>query len=110
RAFHTAIANIIGNSALNRFTGLIYDERSLSPFFEKLASYFEGPHTWNLAVQEHRLIRDAIAANDPEGAREAMRQHLTLSQKRFSESFGEETLGEEQPPPQPATGKTEIWL
>ena len=40
-------------------------------------------------------IRDAIAANDPEGAREAMRQHLTLSQKRFSESFGEETIGEE---------------
>jgi DNA-binding FadR family transcriptional regulator len=95
RAFHTAIADIIGNSALNRFTGLIYDERSLSPFFEKLASYFEGPHTWNLAVQEHRAIRDAIAANDPEGAREAMRQHLTLSQKRFSESFGEETIGEE---------------
>jgi len=24
-----------------------------------------------------------------------MRQHLTLSQKRFSESFGEETIGEE---------------
>lgn len=95
RAFHTAIADIIGNSALNRFTGLIYDERSLSPFFEKLASYFEGPHTWNLAVQEHRAIRDAIAANDPEGAREAMRQHLMLSQKRFSESFGEETIGEE---------------
>lgn len=47
------------------------------------------------AVQEHRVIRDAIAANDPEGAREAMRQHLTLSQKRFSESFGEETIGEE---------------
>jgi DNA-binding FadR family transcriptional regulator len=95
RAFHTAIADIIGNAALNRFTGLIYDERSLSPFFEKLASYFEGPHTWSLAVQEHRAIRDAIAANDPEGAREAMRQHLTLSQKRFSESFGEETSGEE---------------
>ncbi len=34
RAFHTAIADIIGNSALNRFTGLIYDERSLSPYFE----------------------------------------------------------------------------
>ncbi len=95
RAFHTAIADIIGNSALNRFTGLIYDERSLSPYFQKLASYFEGPHSWNLAVDEHRVVRDSIAANNPEGAREAMRQHLTLSQKRFSESFGEETIGEE---------------
>ncbi len=41
------------------------------------------------------MIRDAIAANDPARAREAMRQHLTLSQKRFSESFGEEAIGED---------------
>lgn len=89
RAFHTAIADIIGNSALNRFTGLIYDRR-LSPYFEKLASYFEGPHTWQMALEEHQAIRDAIAAGDPEAARQAMREHLTRSQKRFSESFGEE--------------------
>jgi DNA-binding FadR family transcriptional regulator len=94
RGFHTAIADIIGNSALNRFTGLIYDERS-SPFFEKLASYFEGPHTWRAALEEHRVIRDALAAGDPAAAREAMRMHLTQSQKRFSESFGEEPTREE---------------
>jgi DNA-binding FadR family transcriptional regulator len=94
RGFHTAIADIIGNSALNRFTGLIYDERS-SPFFEKLASYFEGPHTWRAALEEHRIIRDALAAEDPAAAREAMRMHLTQSQKRFSESFGEEPTREE---------------
>ncbi|MBD8652196.1 FadR family transcriptional regulator [Rhizobium sp. CFBP 13726] len=89
RAFHTAIADMIGNSALNRFTGLIYDKR-LSPYFTKLASYFEGPHTWKAALEEHKIIRDALAAGNPADAREAMRQHLTLSQKRFSESFGEE--------------------
>jgi DNA-binding FadR family transcriptional regulator len=94
RAFHTAIADIIGNSALNVFTGLIYDKRS-SPFFEKLASYFEGPHTWRAALDEHRVIRDALAAGDPAAAREAMRMHLTQSQKRFSESFGEEPTREE---------------
>ncbi|GGA99306.1 GntR family transcriptional regulator [Brucella endophytica] len=94
RAFHTAIADIIGNSALNVFTGLIYDKRS-SPFFEKLASYFEGPHTWRAALEEHMAIRNALAAGDPEAAREAMRMHLTLSQKRFSESFGEEPTREE---------------
>ena len=93
RAFHTAITDIIGNSALNRFTGLIYDSR-VSPYFEKLASYFEGPHTWRLALQEHEAIRDAIRARDPSGAREAMRQHLTQAQKRFSESFGEEPARE----------------
>jgi DNA-binding FadR family transcriptional regulator len=94
RAFHTAIADIIGNSALNVFTGLIYDKRS-SPFFEKLASYFEGPHTWRAALEEHKVIRDALAAGDPAASREAMRMHLTQSQKRFSESFGEEPTREE---------------
>ncbi len=94
RAFHTAIADIIGNSALNRFTGLIYDRR-MTPYFEKLASYFEGPHTWRLALEEHKAIRDAIVAGNPSAAREAMRQHLTLAQKRFSESFGEEPSRED---------------
>lgn len=89
REFHTAIADMLGNSALNHFTGLIYDWR-MSPYFKKLASYFEGPHTWKSALDEHRLIRDAIAAGDPIAAREAMRSHLTLAQKRFSESFGED--------------------
>ncbi len=94
RAFHTAIADIIGNSALNRFTGLIYDRR-LSPYFEKLASYFEGPHTWQMALEEHQAIRNAIAEGNPEAARQAMREHLTRSQKRFSESFGEEPTRED---------------
>lgn len=89
RDFHTAIADIIGNSALKHFTGLIYDSR-MSPYFTKLASYFEGPHTWKLALEEHHVIRDALATGDPAAAREAMRSHLTLAQKRFSESFGEE--------------------
>lgn len=94
RDFHTAIADIIGNSALKHFAGLIYDSR-MSPYFKKLASYFEGPHTWKLALEEHRIIRDAIAAGDPAAAREAMRRHLTLAQKRFSESFGGEPTRED---------------
>ncbi len=93
-AFHGAIIDIIGNAALKRFTGLVYDRRT-SPYFEKLASYFEGPHTWKLALEEHQVIRDAIAAADPAAAREAMRRHLTLAQKRFSESFEEEQARED---------------
>ncbi|WP_288431492.1 FadR/GntR family transcriptional regulator [uncultured Agrobacterium sp.] len=89
RAFHTAITDIIGNATLHRFTGHIFDRR-MTPYFERLASHFEGPHTWRLALEEHTAIRNAIAQNDPAAAREAMRRHLTLSQKRFSESFGEE--------------------
>lgn len=91
--FHAAIVDMIGNAALRHFAGLLSDKRT-SPYFEKLASYFEGPHTWKRAVEEHREIRNAIAAGDPAAAHEAMRRHLTLAQKRFSESFGEEPGGE----------------
>jgi DNA-binding FadR family transcriptional regulator len=95
RAFHTAIAGIVGNAALIRFTGEIYDLR-MTPYFEKLASYFEGPQSWTHAIEEHRAIRDAIAANDPLAAKQAMRAHLDKSQARFSESFGEELVGEDE--------------
>jgi DNA-binding FadR family transcriptional regulator len=95
RAFHTAIAGIVGNAALIRFTGEIYDQR-MTPYFEKLASHFEGPDSWTHAMEEHRAIRDAIAANDPAAAKQAMRTHLDRSQKRFSESFGEELFGEDE--------------
>jgi DNA-binding FadR family transcriptional regulator len=68
----------------------------MTPYFARLASHFEGPTTWRRALDEHRAIRDAIAAGDAGGAKAAMRAHLTMSQKRFSESFGEEFSGEEE--------------
>ncbi|MBW9052848.1 FadR/GntR family transcriptional regulator [Rhizobium mesosinicum] len=94
RAFHTGIAAIVGNATLVRVTGELFDMR-MTPYFEKLASHFEGPVSWRTALEEHRAIRDAIAAGNAAGARAAMRTHLTNSQKRFSESFGEEFSGEE---------------
>ena len=33
--------------------------------------------------REHLKILQAISAQDPEGAREAMRHHLSLSQERY---------------------------
>ncbi|MDC9812098.1 FadR/GntR family transcriptional regulator [Rhizobium binxianense] len=95
RAFHTGIAAIVGNATLIRVTGEMFDMR-MTPYFAQLASHFEGPGTWRSAVDEHRAIRDAIAAGDAAGAKAAMRAHLTMSQKRFSESFGEEFSGEEE--------------
>ncbi|MCF6369449.1 FadR/GntR family transcriptional regulator [Rhizobium halophilum] len=89
RDFHIAVADILDNGTLNRFVGSIHDLR-MTPYFEKLASYFENPETWRAAMEEHRAIRDAIAARDPQAARAAMRAHLDQSQIRLSESFGEE--------------------
>ena len=51
----------------------------LNPYFAKLAHYFENPQSWNAALAEHRAIRDAIAAHDPDAARETMREHLAFA-------------------------------
>lgn len=85
-AFHIAVAMGTGNGLLADMTADIYRLR-LSPFFSRLAAHFEGPGTWRLALTEHGAIRDAIAAGDAGAAREAMRHHLTESQRRFCGAF-----------------------
>jgi len=88
RAFHVAIAAILGNAVLARFVGDLFDQR-VNPYFQQLASYFENDASWREAFGEHRAIRDAIASGLGNEAREAMRRHLKQSQERFSQSFGD---------------------
>ncbi|AWM03134.1 FadR/GntR family transcriptional regulator [Bradyrhizobium amphicarpaeae] len=90
RAFHVAIAGSLGNAVLVRVVGELFDQR-LNPYFAQLAHYFESPGTWRTALDEHRAVREAIAAHDPQAAREAMRAHLARSQERFAQNFGAET-------------------
>lgn len=87
RAFHIAIAGSLGNAVLVRVVGDLFDQR-LNPYFAQLAHYFENPATWSAALDEHRAVRDAIAARDAEAARDAMRKHLVRSQERFAQNFG----------------------
>ena len=68
RAFHVAVAGCLDNAVLVRVVGELFDQR-LNPYFAKLAHYFENPQSWSAALAEHRAIRDAIAARDPEAAR-----------------------------------------
>ncbi len=89
RAFHVAVAGSLDNAVLVRVVGELFDQR-LNPYFAKLAHYFENPKSWSAALAEHRAIRDAIVARDPDGARNAMRDHLVRSQERFAQSFGTE--------------------
>ncbi|MCK1626245.1 FadR family transcriptional regulator [Bradyrhizobium sp. 160] len=89
RAFHIAIAGSLGNAVLVRVVGELFDQR-LNPYFAQLAHYFESPGTWRAALDEHRAVRDAIAAHDPQAARDAMRNHLARSQERFAQNFGAE--------------------
>jgi len=92
RAFHTALAQILGNDAITRVVGDLFDQR-INPYFAQLAGYFETAETWRRALEEHAAVRDAIAAGAPERARAAMRLHLSNSQKRFTESFGNDGNG-----------------
>jgi len=88
REFHTTVTAILDNAVLVRFVGELFDQR-VNPYFERLSRYFENPETWRLALEEHRAVRDAVVAGDPEAAKAAMRRHLRLSQQRFTLSFGE---------------------
>jgi DNA-binding FadR family transcriptional regulator len=90
REFHITVAGILGNAVLVRSIGELFDQR-MNPYFERLSRYFENKDSWRSAVQEHRAVRDAIAAHDPEGAKAAMQKHLQLSQTRFSQNFGEDS-------------------
>lgn len=87
RAFHIAIAEILGNDAVTAVIGDLFDQR-INPYFAQLASYFENAASWQATVGEHQAIRDKLATGDAGGARAAMQAHLESSQRRFSESFG----------------------
>jgi DNA-binding FadR family transcriptional regulator len=93
RTFHTTIAGIMENAALDRVVGELFDQR-MTPYFTKLASYFESAASWREAFEEHRALRDAIAAGDPARAKSAMQYHLQQSQLRFSRSFDGELESE----------------
>jgi DNA-binding FadR family transcriptional regulator len=88
RAFHVAIAAVLGNSVVTRMVREMFDQR-MSPYFGRLAVHFENDATWQQTVNEHLAIRNALAAHDPVMARETLRVHLGSSQERYSRSFGE---------------------
>ncbi|MCF6111038.1 FadR/GntR family transcriptional regulator [Mesorhizobium muleiense] len=94
REFHTMVAGILGNAVLVRCIGELFDQR-MNPYFERLSSYFENTESWRAAAEEHRAVRDAIAARDPEGAKAAMQEHLRQSQLRFSRNFDEKSAARE---------------
>ena len=59
------------------------------PLFRAARAALENDSTWRAAHVEHVAIRNAIAAHHPARARDAMREHLERSHRRFSRDFGE---------------------
>jgi DNA-binding FadR family transcriptional regulator len=86
RAFHLAIVECCGNVVLSETVQGFWDSRR-GPIFTRLGGYFESVKSWRSAIAEHEAIRDAIAAHDAEGARNAMHAHMDKSHQRFSASW-----------------------
>jgi len=76
RTFHIALARVTGNDVLVNIVETLWDMRYQSP----LCAYFFGRAREagiEPAVNEHRLVLNSLKTRDAEGARKAMRDHLT---------------------------------
>ncbi len=82
RVFHLTIAEIAGNSVMQRMIGQLFDERH-SPIATQLIVRAENVQTWRAALAEHEVIYQALEARDPLGAQSAMRAHLKSSEERW---------------------------
>jgi len=75
KQFHLAIAKATGNSLVISVVEMLWTIREQSPLcvhmFAKARRKGVTPR-----VNEHQLIVDALAAHDPQAARDAMRSHL----------------------------------
>ncbi len=82
RQFHLTIAEMSGNSVMQRLVVELFDDRH-SPISTKLRSRYENMSTWNSALKEHEAILHALEARDPLAAEAAMRSHLKASEQRW---------------------------
>ena len=86
RAFHMAIVEACENVVLAETVQGFWESRK-GPIFTRLGGYFETAASWRMAIGEHVVIRDAIAARDADAARRAMHHHMDKSHTRFSASW-----------------------
>jgi DNA-binding FadR family transcriptional regulator len=83
-AFHRAVVGAAGNPVLGRMTEPIH--RALAATFGALA---RPRMRFERGLPEHERILEAIRAQDPEEAREAMRAHLLTVEGYLREYSGE---------------------
>jgi len=88
RAFHVAIAEATGNSALELVVQTLWDQR-VGPLYRALELKLEYPAMAGDTVDEHEAVLAAILARSPAGARAAMRRHMDMTKKRYSKDWKE---------------------
>lgn len=82
RAFHQAIAEATGNSALAGVVDYLWNQRG--SLWLTLEELFETEELRKETLADHRRIVQAIAAHDPAAARQAMRAHLERVSRTLS--------------------------
>ena len=86
RLFHLRVAEATGNGALVAVVKMLWEER-MGPLFTRLEHHYDTPKSWDNALNEHRVVLEAIERHDVEAARAAMQRHLDRAYKRFSRSW-----------------------
>ncbi len=75
REFHLGIARATQNDALVLVVQTLWDVREHSPLSMEILRRSRSAGV-KPRIDDHRAILDAIAAHDPDAARQAMRDHL----------------------------------
>jgi DNA-binding FadR family transcriptional regulator len=88
RAFHVAIAQASGNSALELVVQTLWDQR-VGPLYRALETKLEYPAMARDTTGEHEAVLAAILAREPAAARAAMRRHMDKTRKRYSKDWKE---------------------
>ena len=88
RAFHVAIAQATGNSALELVVQTLWDQR-VGPLYRALESKLEYPAMAGETIDEHEAVLNAIVSGRPAAARAAIRRHMDMTKKRYSKDWKE---------------------
>jgi GntR family transcriptional regulator, transcriptional repressor for pyruvate dehydrogenase complex len=87
--FHKKLADVAGNTALAQIIKILYEmiKEAQRPIYDE---YFDPEQE----VDEHRGLLETIRRGKPDQAREAMREHLALVNKRTMQVLEENLPGE----------------
>jgi len=83
-AFHRSLATATHNELFL----VLHDSMGEMLLEVRRRNLSRGPTERRLVVDMHRRIRDAVAAHDPEAAKQAMREHLEHVQATWSDQEG----------------------
>lgn len=81
-AFHVAVANATENSYYSQTIEAVTQALHVGTRIARVLSHWSEGYRRDLLYTEHKRIYEAIAAGEPEAARQAMREHIESARRR----------------------------